>query len=83
MATTDIRITVPDELREAMESAARAEGRTVDEFAVTAFKREIARRFLANIKRDAEARRQGKSDEEIEEIVDRAVHEVRDEARGR
>jgi hypothetical protein len=78
-----MKITVPSDVREAMENVTRAEGTTIDELAVSAFKHEISRRFLEKIKREGHARRAGKSDEEVAEIVDRAISEVRDESRVR
>jgi predicted transcriptional regulator len=74
---TDLTIKVPDELRAAMESAARSEGKTVDDLAVEAMQKHLARRFLERMKREAEVRRGNMTDEAVEEVVDRAIHDYR------
>ena len=60
---------------------AEAEGKTVDELAQEAIKRHLAQKSLDRLKREAEARRGNKTDEEVEAIVDRAVKESRNEHR--
>ena len=72
----------PDVLEQAMRQA-EAEGKTVDELAQEAIKRHLAQKSLDRLKREAEARRGNKTDEEVEAIVDRAVKESRNENRSR
>jgi hypothetical protein len=76
-------VTVPEELLERAQAAAAAEGKTVDELTTEALKKHIAQRTLARLKRQAEAESPGMSEEQIESIIARAVHESRDESRAR
>lgn len=80
---TQISVTLPDELLARMQDVASAEGKTVDELAAEALKRDLARRILARLKREAEANRNGMTDEQVEEVVLRAIREYREEARSR
>jgi hypothetical protein len=74
----DFTITgLPDDLRAAVEAAARADGKSVDEVAIAALKRGMGQRALGRLKRRTEVQRAGKSDEEIEEIVASAIQQVR------
>lgn len=68
---------VPDDLRLAVETAAQADGKSVDEIANDALKRRLGQRALDRLKRRSEANRTGKSDEEIEAIVSSAISELR------
>jgi hypothetical protein len=71
---------------EVLEQAARqaeAEGRTVDELAEEAIKRHLAKKFLERNSREAALRRGNKTEEEVEQIVDRAIRETRQERRSR
>jgi hypothetical protein len=78
MATRDFRIVgLPDELRDAVEAAAQADGKSVNEIAIDALKRGLAQRTLDRLKHRADIRRAGKSDEQIEEIICSAISEVR------
>jgi hypothetical protein len=81
--TSDMKISVPDDLRQAVEAAAQADGKTVDELGVEALKQHLARRALDRLKREAEKRRGGKTDAEVEAIVERAVSEHRADSRSR
>jgi hypothetical protein len=58
-------------------------GISPDEFASEAVRKEIARRVFVRIRRQAEADRRGMSDEQVDEIVNRAAQEWRREQRGR
>ncbi|MGH9161239.1 MAG: hypothetical protein ACRD2X_14805 [Vicinamibacteraceae bacterium] len=58
-------------------------GMTPDEFASEAVRREIARRGLAQIRSEGEARRRGITDEQVDETVNQAVHDWRSEQRRR
>lgn len=69
------------ELLERAGKVAEAEGKTVDELATEALKRDLARRTLDRFQRQAEVRRRGMSDEDVEATVDRAVQESRAEQR--
>jgi hypothetical protein len=68
---------LPDDLRAAVEAAAVADDMTVDEVAIAALKMGMGQRALGRLNRRAEGRRVGKSDEEIEEIVDSAIQQMR------
>ena len=76
-------ITLPADLYERVAQEAQGEGKTVDEVATEAVKRELARRWLDRTRRDAEIRRGSMTDEEVDAAVDRAVQEWRGEQRGR
>jgi len=71
----------PGLLEEAGKVAA-AEGKTVDELATDALKRELARRALDKFRRDAEPRRHGMTDAEVAATVEEAVHQSRAARRG-
>jgi plasmid stability protein len=74
----DFTITgLPDDLRAAVEAAARADGKSVDEVAIAALKRGMGQRALDQLNRRAGVQRAGKSDEEIEEIVTSAIQQMR------
>jgi hypothetical protein len=74
-------IAIAPELLEQADQVAQAEGKTVDEFAAQAMRREIARRTLERVRAHAELRRRGMTDEEVEGTVERAVQESRREQR--
>lgn len=71
------------ELMERAAKVAEAEGKTVDELATEALKRALARRSFEQLQRQAEARRRGMTDDQVEETVDRAIQGSRAEQRGR
>lgn len=76
-------ITLPAELYERVEQEAQGEGKTVDEVATEAVKRELARRWLERTRREAEIRRGSMTDEDVEGAVDAAVQEWRRQQHGR
>ena len=76
-------ITLPADLYERIEQEAQGEGKTADEVAIEAVKRELARRWLERTRREAEIRRGSMTDEDVEAAVDTAVQEWRREQRGR
>jgi predicted transcriptional regulator len=80
---SQITITVPDEVYERVQREAVAEGKTIDELAEEAFNRLLAKKFLERNDREATIRRGNKTEEECDEIVDRAVREYRQSKRGR
>jgi hypothetical protein len=74
----DFTITgLPDDLRIAVEAAAQADCKSVDEVAIAALKRGMGQRALDRLNRRTEVRRAGKTDEEIAEIVGSAISEAR------
>lgn len=75
---TEIRITVPEDLGRAAETAARAEGKTIDQLATEALRRELARRTLSGLRSQGELRRRGMTDEQVESAVEQAIAEVRE-----
>lgn len=76
-------ITLPADLYERVEQEAQKAGRTVDEMATEAVKRELARRWLERTRHDADVRRGSMTDQEVGTAVDTAVQEWRREQRGR
>jgi predicted transcriptional regulator len=80
---TSKTVTLPADLYERVEQEAKGEGKTVDEVATEAVKRELARRWLDRTRREAEIRRGGMTDDEVQATVDTAVREWRREQRGR
>jgi hypothetical protein len=72
----------PDVLDRATMVAA-SQGKTVDELANEAMKRELARLYFSRLRIEAEARRGNMTEEEVAEEVNRAVHEWRAEQRAR
>jgi hypothetical protein len=82
MTPKNVVIEDPELLQRYVEIA-RAEEKTVDELTTEALKRDVARRWLENNKREAQLRRGNMAVEEIEAVVEKAVHEARAEQRGR
>ncbi len=74
------QIAVPDEIYERVQTAATAEGTTVEELATKALERDLARRWLERVGRDGQLRRGNMSDDEVEAVVERAVQESRGRA---
>jgi hypothetical protein len=74
---TDIRITLAGRLGQAVEDAARAEGKSVNELAAEVLRQDIARRAMSRLNRQAALRRCGMTEEEIERVVDRPIAETR------
>ena len=70
---SDSNITLPAELLAQVQALAAKEGKTVDELMVEAVKRDIARRMIANLKREGKPSGMAE-DGEIQAAVD-AVHE--------
>jgi len=79
----EFKISVPDDLGQAVENAALEQGKTVDEVFAEAAKREISRRWIDKLKRDGDARRGDMTEGEIDEIINRAIREYREEQRSR
>jgi predicted transcriptional regulator len=75
MATCNI--TLPEDLLPQLEELARAEHSSADAVAVEAIKQHIARRFWERNKLEAARRRGTLNDDEVEECVDRLIHETR------
>jgi hypothetical protein len=80
---TEPNITLPAELLAQMQALAVKEGKTADELTVELVKREVARRKLERFKTEGEQRRGNMTDEQVQEYVDRVIHEYRAENRGR
>ena len=72
---TDSNIKLPAELLAQVQALAVKEGKTADELTAEAVKRDIARRMIANMKREGKATGMTE-DQEIQTAV-RAVHEYR------
>lgn len=70
-------IHIPDDLLAELQEKAAAEGRSVDELAEDALRRQLARQTLERFKAEARRRRGDLTDEQVEEIVHRAVRDMR------
>jgi predicted transcriptional regulator len=81
MATANI--TLPDELLPRLQELARTENRTADELAAQAVQELLMRRFWERNKVEAQKRRGNMTDEQVQEYVDRVIHEFRAENRER
>lgn len=82
MTPKTIAIDDPELLAQA-EKVAREEGLSIDQLAAEGLRREIGRRSLAKLKREAADRRGTMTDEEVDETVARAVSDYRAERRRR
>lgn len=80
---TSKTIALPTDLYERVEQEAEGEGKTVDELAAEAVRRELARRWLERTRRQADIRRGKMTDNEVDVTVDAAVQQWRRERRGR
>lgn len=80
---TDTNIKVPADLLAQVQAIATKEGKTVDELTTEALKREVARRTLERLKTAANERQVNMNDEQIQEYMDKVIHEYRAENRGR
>ncbi len=76
-------VAIEPDLFDRITEEAAAEGKTADEFANEAARRYIARRWIERTKRAAQIRRGNMTDEEVEAVVEKAVHEFRTEQRAR
>ena len=76
-------VTLPDELLERVKARATDEGKSVDDLAAEAVSRLLAVRSLANFRREAERRSRGMSEDQVNDLVNQAIRETRNEARGR
>jgi predicted CopG family antitoxin len=70
-------IAVPDEIYERVQKAATAEGTTVEQLATKALERDLARRWLEQVGREGDLRRGNMTDDEVEDVVERAVQDTR------
>jgi len=75
MATCNI--TLPEDLLPQLEELARAEHSSADAIAAEAIKQHIARRLWERNKLEAAKRRGTLNDDQVEEYVDRLIHECR------
>jgi hypothetical protein len=82
MIPKTIAIDDPELLAQA-EKVARDAGLSIEQLATEGLRREIGRRSLAKLKREAAARRGTITDQEIDETVARAVSEYRAEQHNR
>lgn len=68
---------------ERYEEIARSEGKTVDELTTEAVKRDVVRRWFETNKREAALRRGNMTDDEVNDVVQKAIQESRAEQRAR
>jgi plasmid stability protein len=76
-------VTLPDELLERVKVRATDEGKSVDDLAAEAVSRLLAERSLAKFRGEAERRSRGMSEDQVNDLVNQAIRETRNEARGR
>lgn len=74
-------IKLPDELLPRLEELARAENKTADDIATEAVQQHLIRRFWQQTQCEAVKRRGSMTDGEVDEVVNRAIHDVRKETR--
>ena len=72
---TDANIKLPDELLAQAQSIAQSEGITADDFVTEATKKQVARKLIEKLKR--EAKPSGMTEDEEMKIVNKAVHDYR------
>jgi hypothetical protein len=65
----ELTISLPDELQGQVEAAALAEGKTMDELAAELLQRHLDRRSLERFKQRGDLRRQGMSDDQVQNVV--------------
>jgi hypothetical protein len=80
---TEKNIALAEDLLERVREQAQVEGKTAEELVEQAVQRDLARRASERIRREAEIRRRGMTDDEVDSTVEKAVHEWRSEQRGR
>lgn len=80
---TPKNVAIAPDILERAEQVAASQGKTVDELATDAMKRELARLFLERIGREAQASRGNMTDDEVDAVVERAIAEDRAEQRAR
>ena len=86
MATGGNNLRVPDDLLSQAQRMARTQGRTADERAADALERYLAHEWLNRLEREGQERRQSEaltSEEDVAQLVERAISEHRREQRGR
>jgi CRISPR/Cas system-associated exonuclease Cas4 (RecB family) len=62
---------------------AQRDGKTADELTAELVKREVARRALEQFRTEANAHRGNMTDEQVEQYVDKVIHDYRAENRRR
>ena len=82
-AEKNLHAFVPPALLAQAEAAAQQEQISLDELAVEALQRHIARRSLERFRRAGEIRRRGMTEKQVEGFVDQAIHEYRQEQQER
>jgi hypothetical protein len=80
---TESNIKLPDEPLAKVQAIAVKEGKTADDLTAEAVRREVARRTLERLKTEANERRGNMTDEQVQEYVDKVIHEYRAENRER
>ena len=79
---TEAHIRLPEELSAQVQAAAETEGTSVDELTREALQQHLARRAFERLSRRADQSRGNLTDEQVEEHVNRAIQEHRNETRG-
>lgn len=79
----NLHASVPPALLTRAREVAEQEHISLDELATEALQRHVARRTLERFKREGDFRRRGMTDEQVENTVEQAVHEYRQEEQER
>lgn len=80
---TDTNIRIPDQLLAQAQAIAQQEGKTLDDFTAEAVEKLVKDRNWERMKREANQRRGNMTDEQVQEYVDKVLHDYRNEQRGR
>lgn len=78
---TGANVKLPDDLLAQAQSIAQAEGKTADELVAEATEKLLQDRFWERNQREAAKRRGNMTDQQVQEYVDRVIHEHRAETR--
>lgn len=76
-AQKNLQASVPPALLARAQAVAQREQISLDDLAAEALQEHIARRTLERFRHEGETRRRGLSDQQVESIVDQAIHEYR------
>ena len=80
---TSTNIALEPDVLEQVQQLAEVDGKMADQVVNDATNRELARRWLERVGRDARVLRGNMTDEEVEAAVDQTIHADRAEQRGR
>lgn len=79
----NLQANIPPALLTRAQEVAQQDQISLDQFATEALQRHLARRMLARFKREGEVRRRGITEEEVENTVEQAIQQYREEEQER